>query len=235
MWERHTTVSTHLPYRPSALLALAVTLTIGLGLAGCASSHTPTAARPSGAASPSALASATIRPSAAPTPSAAPSANALPSASPGGNGDEVGFACDEQPVTSPGTTPLAQIVDVRIGKHDGFDRIVFEFTGGIPQFSVTPMSPPFHQDGSGNPLTVNGDAFVQILMIGGTKLSQVGGLTYTGPRDFKPAEFEALVHLTEGGDFEAVSTWYAGMRGDACFRVLTLSAPARLVIDLEHQ
>ena len=43
-----------------------------------------------------------------------------------------------------------------------------------------------------------------------------------------------LVELVEGGDFEAVSTWFAGMSSESCIRVITLGEPPRLVIDIEH-
>jgi len=45
-----------------------------------------------------------------------------------------------------------------------------------------------------------------------------------------------LVDLVEGGDFEAQSTWYLGLSGEACVRVLRLTddGPPRLVIDVEH-
>ena len=46
-----------------------------------------------------------------------------------------------------------------------------------------------------------------------------------------------LVDLIEGGDFEAQSTWYFGLAGEACVRVMTLvgeGGASRLVIDVEH-
>jgi hypothetical protein len=140
------------------------------------------------------------------------------------------FGCE--PVHSPGTGAFTNITDVRVGTHAEYDRIVFEFSDGLPEFTIEPASPPFTRDASGLPLIVNGNAFWRIWLNGATKLSQTGGITYSGPTEFVVQS--QLVHLIEGGDFEAVSTWYAGTGATACVRVLTLSAPDRLVIDLEH-
>jgi hypothetical protein len=42
-----------------------------------------------------------------------------------------------------------------------------------------------------------------------------------------------VTSLVEGGDFEAVSTWYVGVHGPgACVRVTTLEGPSRLAIDI---
>ena len=72
-------------------------------------------------------------------------------------------------------------------------------------------------------------------MRGGTKQTVEGTSSYAGPIDFDPA-FPSLVDLVEGGDFEAQSTWYLGLAGEPCPRVMLLSddGPPRLVIDVEH-
>lgn len=148
--------------------------------------------------------------------------------------DELGdFSCDVA-VTDPGTVARANITDVRVGTHAGYDRIVFQFDGGLPMYSVEPASPPFSADASGQPISVDGDRFLGIRLHGGTKQTDSGGSSYDGPTNFDPA-FPRLVDLVEGGDFEAISTWYAGLSaGDACFRVTALDGPPRLVIDVEQ-
>jgi hypothetical protein len=137
-----------------------------------------------------------------------------------------------------GTASYAQIVDVRVGSHDGVDRIVFELESqlglaGVPSFEIAAAAPPFVEDGSGFPLTVSGDPVLRISMQGATKAGLDYGVRYTGPRDFVPG-FPILRQHKEGGDFEALSTWYAGLNGDACVRAYTLADPLRLVIDLSR-
>lgn len=211
------------------LLGVAV-LSISTLLAACS------AGSPGDSAAPSVAASATMSPSleesalASTAASPTPLDTATPAPEPT---DSLGaFACNA-PVSGVGSTARAQITDVRVGTHDGYDRIVFEFTGGIPAFTVEPATPPLMADPSGLPISVNGSAFLQIGLNGGTKVSPEGVSTYGGPTTFAPG-FDELIHLVEGGDFEAVSTWYAGLRTEPCIRVLTLSDTPRLVIDIQH-
>lgn len=142
------------------------------------------------------------------------------------------FGCDF-PVRGVGTVTRAQITDVRVGEHDGFDRVVFEFDSGIPEFRLDEATPPLLQDPSGLEMQVDGSAFLRLVMQGGTAVSPDGVKTYSGPTDFKPG-FAKLAELASAGDFEAVSSWYIGLSETSCVRILTLSGPSRLVIDIEH-
>jgi hypothetical protein len=207
-------------------IASGVWLTTTVLLAACgvgstvSSAGSPVAASASPVESPS-PSEASVEPSASGTP--------LPTVEPSG---ETGFACD-LPVHGSGTVARANITDVRVGTHDGYDRIVFQFRGGIPEFDIKNATPPFTADPSDQPLTVNGSSFLSITLHGGTKQTESGASSYNGPRNFA-LDFPTLVHLVEGGDFEAVSTWYAGLSHAACVRVSTLTSPDRLVIDVQH-
>jgi hypothetical protein len=142
------------------------------------------------------------------------------------------FSCN-QPASGVGSVSRAQITDVRVGTHDGYDRIVFEFDDGIPAYTVEPATPPFTADASGLPIDVAGSAFLHISLNGGTRVGPDGTLTYSGATSFEPG-FDELAQLIEGGDFEAVSTWYAGLATEPCIRVFTLADPARLIVDIQH-
>jgi hypothetical protein len=160
-------------------------------------------------------------------------ASPVASIDPAPTDDAGAFSC-ELPVVQPATEPPnINIVDVRVGTHDDFDRVVFEFDSGTPEFTVDQAAPPFSEDPSGLPLEVEGEAFLALVMRGGTKQTDTGESSYDGPTDFDPG-LPRLVDLIEGGDFEAQSTWYLGLTGDACTRVFTLSDPDRLVIDVQH-
>ena len=144
------------------------------------------------------------------------------------------FTCD-LPIHVDATTARANITDVRVGSHADYDRVVFEFTDGLPEASLERAEPPFTQDASGAPIDVEGSSFLRLVMRGGTKQTEAGTSSYDGPLDFDPG-FATLVDLIEGGDFEAQSTWYLGLTSEACVRVITLTdnGPPRLVIDVEH-
>lgn len=201
----------------------ALALIVSMALAGCA------AGSPLVAPSDSAIASASAEPSI----HASEPASAEPSALASEPTDSLPpFECTPS-VTIPSTTDRAQITDVRVGTHDGYDRVVFEFASGIPDAVIEGVLPPLYADPSGLEVDVAGTAFLKVTMHGASKMSPEGGVTYDGSTNFEPG-FDRLAQLIEGGDFEAVSSWYLGLDGAGCFRVLTLADPSRLVIDIEH-
>lgn len=142
------------------------------------------------------------------------------------------FSC-ELPFVEQASVARANIVDVRVGTHDGYDRVVFEFTEGLPEISVERASPPFAADGSGLPIDVQGESFLRVTLRGGTKQMDDGTSSYDGSTNFDPG-FPMLMDLVEGGDFEAQSTWYVGLASEACIRVSLLGDAPRLAIDIEH-
>jgi hypothetical protein len=173
----------------------------------------------------------------APPPSSGPSEDAGPPAPSASEvavpSDELGeFSCD-LPIVEDASVAIANIVDVRIGTHEGFDRVVFEFEQGTPELTLSRAEPPFAADGSGLPVEVDGASFLALVMRGGTVQTDEGTSSYDGPTEFTD-DAPALVNLVEGGDFERQSTWYFGLAGEDCVRVFLLEDPYRLVIDIEH-
>jgi hypothetical protein len=135
------------------------------------------------------------------------------------------------------STRLALLTDVRLGRHEGFDRIVFEFLpGGRPGYRVRFVRPPILEDASGNEVEVDGEAFLSIRLepASGFDLSGELGEVYTGPTriDGSSAGTEMVEELVRTGDFEAVLTWVAGLDERAPFRVLRLFGPPRIVVDV---
>ncbi len=144
------------------------------------------------------------------------------------------FSC-ELPIVEAATVARANITDVRVGSHADYDRVVFEFADGLPEVTLDRATPPFTHDASGMPIEVAGTSFLRLTLRGGTKQTLENTSSYNGPTSFA-RDFPTLVHLVEGGDFEAQSTWYLGLTHEACVRVVPLSedGPERLVIDVEH-
>lgn len=125
---------------------------------------------------------------------------------------------------------------VAVGRHEGYDRVVFQFRGeGLPGYRVQYMEPPLHEDGSGNVVKIDGSAFVVVRMepASGFDLNTgEGELVYKGPRRLPGASVVREVVRT--GDFEAVLTWAVGLSDKVDFRVLRLSSPSRLVVDFRN-
>ena len=209
--------------RPLSRLSVAIGAFVLL--AGCMGTD-PSASQPISQPSPTPATS--LAPASEPPTSTAP----VPTTEPVPSDDLEAFTCDT-PIIEDGTVPVANIVDVRGGTHDGYDRVVFEFEQGTPELTLDRAEPPFTADGSGLPIDVDGDSFLGLVMRGGSKQTDAGTSSYDGSTDISP-DFPALIHLIEGGDFERQSTWYFGLAGESCVRALLLDAPPRLVIDVEH-
>ena len=128
----------------------------------------------------------------------------------------------------------ALLTDVRAARHEGFDRVVFEFRNDVPGYDVRYIARPVTADGSGAEVEVTGSDVLQIRMEGALDADltkETAPRTYTGPTRFDP-DTPQLAELVRIGGFEGVLTWVAGTRERAAFRVETLDSPPRLVIDL---
>src|SRR5206468_10960933 len=78
-----------------------------------------------------------------------------------------------QPSTGGTEGSLAQLVDVRVGTHDGYDRVTFEFAPpadgqyfDLPPYQMVAATPPITEDGSGEPVSVDGSRFAVIVFHG---------------------------------------------------------------------
>lgn len=130
----------------------------------------------------------------------------------------------------------ALLVDIRTARHDGFERIVFEFEGDdSPGYRVGYLDPPVREDFSGNPVELAGDSFLEIRVVPGAgfdPMSDDARQTYTGPLRFSPQGTELIEELARIGDFEAHLTWVAGLSRRVPFAVEVLEDPIRLVVDV---
>jgi len=166
--------------------------------------------------------------------SMAPSTPSAPPTSTGPAADEATTDPKEGPAVGDG---VALLTDVRAARNAGFDRLVFEFAGDdLPQWRVQYAEGPFTEDGSGNPVEVEGDFFLEVHMEGGTGFDgETGQETYTGPAAVPGRGTVRVVEVVRTGDFEAVMNWIVGTNRGVPFRVTTLTEPSRLVIDLAQQ
>jgi hypothetical protein len=135
-------------------------------------------------------------------------------------------------------TGTALLRTVRVGRNAGFERIVFEFAGdSIPGYRVQWVDGPITADGSGEPVDVTGDAFLEIVMTpaSGVDLSAPQlTVVYDGPDRIPVSGQTVLVtDLVRTGDFESVLSWAAGTTEEVPFRVLRLEDPVRVVVDLQ--
>jgi hypothetical protein len=142
-----------------------------------------------------------------------------------------------QPVRVPATNRrTALLTAIRAARHEGYDRIVFQFARAIPGYRVRYVKRPVREDGSGRRVPVKGGFVLRVRIdnASGADLTQESApATYTGPLRFDPHTPE-VAELVRAGDFEGVLTWVAGLRDRVDFRVTTLKAPHRLVVDVRN-
>jgi hypothetical protein len=130
----------------------------------------------------------------------------------------------------------ALLTHVRAARHEGYDRIVFEFANALGGYDVRYVQPPVRQDGSGAAVRVNGTALLRIRMenaLDADLTKPSAPRTYTGPQRFDPGTPE-IAELVRTGGFEAVLTWVAGLRDRVDFRVSALRSPPRIVVDVRN-
>lgn len=175
--------------------------------------------------------------------SAPPGSNSVPSApatATGSGGTDPLEGAATTPVEGSATGSETALVDrIAVGRHEGYDRVVFEFQNGLPGYRVQYVQPPLKEDGSGNPVTVKGNAIVVVRMepASGFDLNTGEGvLIYKGPKriDGAGAGTSVVQELVRTGDFEAVLSWAVGLSDKVDFRVRTATSPSRLIVDFRN-
>jgi hypothetical protein len=137
---------------------------------------------------------------------------------------------------APAGSETALLERIALGRHEGYDRVVFQFRDELPGYRVEYVQPPLKEDGSGNPVEVQGGAIVLVRMepaSGFDLTTGEGVMVYKGPRRFEGSVSGTSVvrELVRTGDFEAVLSWAIGLDERVDFRVTTTKSPARLIVD----
>ena len=135
------------------------------------------------------------------------------------------FLCQDRAGGRTGVS--AQLTGVRVAHHSespGFDRVVFDFSGGVPSYDLTRQdSSTFIKDPSGQVVTLEGGAGIKLVF----RDTDVQGV----PADLKPA-LAQVREVSELGSFERVTSIGLGLSSSQCVRVLELTNPTRLVVDV---
>lgn len=131
----------------------------------------------------------------------------------------------------PDKMPGLSIVDTRVGEHDGYDRVVFEFAGdGEPGWHTAYTKKPAQQ-ASGHALDYPGEVALNV-MINGVQIDYADpdSAPEVGPAA-GPAGYIAGVN--HEGVFEADAQYVIGLDRERPYTVTTLQNPTRLVIDFQ--
>jgi hypothetical protein len=164
--------------------------------------------------------------------------SAAPSTGGGYTGEDGGTDAPPDTVnTDPDTADpsggaLVTVTDIRIGRHTGFDRVVFEVDGtGAPGWDVRYVDDPASQ-GSGDPVDVEGEAALQVTLTGIGLPDDTGVTEWSGPDPLSISETQTVTEVAWDATFEGQSVAFIGTTAEAPFRVFLLEDPVRVVVEV---
>ncbi|MFF2833752.1 hypothetical protein ACFVSK_18450 [Cellulosimicrobium cellulans] len=215
---------------PSPRAATAVVGLLALSLAACTPGGTDDSPSPSGtttSGSPSPTNSPTGAPAESPTDDAtAPADDATEAPLP--------FPANTDPDTQdPSADAALTVTDIRVGHHDGYDRVVFELGGtGTPGWRVEYVDQPV-DDGKGDVVAVDGDAYLQVMISGSGYPMDTGVDEYAGPNPVRAGDDGEVEEVLLRGVFEGYTQAFVGVDDEQRpFRVFSLEDPTRVVVDV---
>ncbi|MCB2174768.1 MAG: hypothetical protein KQH57_03100 [Actinomycetales bacterium] len=134
-----------------------------------------------------------------------------------GTGDEVGT-----------------LVDMRLGAHGTFDRVVLQLDGpDIPGWDVQYVDTPIG-DPSGTVVDVSGDAVLQVLLHP-VAYPEDGHDPYDGPPTVRISGTDSVDEVVLSSIFEGQLQAFVGVHGGRqSFRVYGMSDPSRVVIEVQN-
>jgi len=122
---------------------------------------------------------------------------------------------------------------VRAAAHAGFDRVVFEFEGGVPGYHLEYVDRPVRDCGAGEPRAIAGDGWLEVRMSPANAHTEAGKPTIA-EREITPG-LPNVREIERTCDFEAVVTWVIGTGSPNRYRVFELTDPPRLVVDIDQR
>lgn len=224
----------YLPWAVAAVAVVVAAVVVTVVVTGDGEDVTTTGSGSSSTSTSAGTASSSTASTATTSTSSSPSSTAP---GPGAGGIDPMEGAGTSPVATPRPDiPTTHLTEVRVARQEGYDRVVFQFDGAVPGYDVRYVDPPITEDPSDQPVAVAGDAVLAVRMepasgadLDGAEYRQI----YTGPSRI-PGTGGEVTEVVGTGDFESVLKWAIGLREKVDFRVSTLTAPSRVVIDVRN-
>jgi hypothetical protein len=177
---------------------------------------------------------ATATQTSAPDDGGSPASTEPSSGTEDGATDAPPFPANTDPDTAEASADASVTVsDIRVGRHDGFDRVVFEVGGtGTPGWDVRYVDEALSQ-GSGDVVAVDGNAVLQVTLTGAgypyaTGVDEFAGGPISGDTD-------VVTEVVWDATFEGTSVAFVGTTAQTPFRVYELDGPTRVVVEVAHR
>jgi hypothetical protein len=200
---------------------LAVIVVLAFAVAGCGSGSSDNEAASPTTTSTSPTTTSTSPPSMQTVPDCMPSPNA--STSPQKSSNE--------------NRETMYLTNVTAGADKCTAKVVFGFEEQAPgpgfEASYQPASTAKIEDASGNPIDIDGDAFL-VVKLNPAMTAKIDGeqvnKTYAGPRRLPGTD--PITEVVKTGDFEGVVTWVIGLDSKRSFT--TNASDSALVVEIDH-
>ncbi|MEV1333009.1 hypothetical protein AB0J20_25950 [Micromonospora costi] len=139
-----------------------------------------------------------------------------------------------------GTLRTDPLVEVRTGRHECYDRVVFEFAGPVNGYAVTYGETWTEGEGLALSPYTAGDALLRVsLRAPAYDGEHAATVPYrAGEHAATVLRYQTLRDVVFGGSFEGCTTFAVGVRARLPFRVFVLDGPgahSRIVLDVAHQ
>jgi len=149
--------------------------------------------------------------------------------------DEAPFQADRRRDTAEHEGGRLSPVDLRVGRHDGYDRVVLELAGsGRPGWFAEYVDEPRNQ-GRGDRADVRGQHHLELMVTGVQYPMEEGAQEYRGPREVTPDGLPVVAEVEVGALYEGYQQVFIGISSERePFRVFRLADPPRVVVDVQH-
>ncbi len=126
--------------------------------------------------------------------------------------------------------PGSYLTAVRTGKHGSYDRVVFQFSGGLPAVTAERVA-TVYADPRGTPVPLAGKSRLHVVFRGASaNCPQPAHRTWTGPSVLTP-RYPQLLMIRAAGDFEGYLSFGIGLAARGGYHISSLAGPDRVVID----
>ena len=126
--------------------------------------------------------------------------------------------------------------DVRIARHPGFDRAVFQFEGEkLPGYRIEYVDRPVRRCGSGEVVEIAGQGWLSLRFEPAMAHDDKGRATISERDRQRKLSLGVVREAVLTCDFEGQVVWVLGVSSPNRYRVLELSHPARVVVDIKHR
>lgn len=141
------------------------------------------------------------------------------------------FTTAAKSAADPSTSRVTQLWQIRVANDGTFDRIVFDLRVSAPGYRVRYVTRVV-SDPKGSVVPMKGKYYLQIAFPGTTTAAMSGRPSRVV--SLMTPNLPEIAQIRKVGEFEQVVSFGIGLNRYRGFRIMRLSNPMRLVLDVHH-